>query len=315
MASLKSEQMWCTEEIPLTGWLERQRFSPVFTALMVSLGVFVLFQLVSSIFAIVLLLFSVPLEALGEHLDMLASGEFASQLLLANSLGQIVGMALPVWWITRLHTPCRSAFLRLRRPSGALLGWSILGLIVLMPFVQWLASVNAALPLPEGLRTFDRMQMEMIEQVLKGLSGTHILYALLVLAVVPAFCEELLFRGYVQRQFERGLGIAGAILLTGVLFGIYHLRFTQVIPLAFIGVYLAYITWRTESLWPAIVNHFLNNSFAVFLALYAEQHPDLSIEDLETLSVPWYIVLLSVALGLVVIRQLHQRSLSIQPGD
>ena len=168
----------------------------------------------------------------------------------------------------------------------------MLGLVALLPLVQWLGQVNSALPLPDWVRALEEAQMQLIEQVLAG--GTGVFFNLLVLAVTPAFCEELLFRGYVQRQAERALGVATAILFSGFFFGLYHLRLTQLLPLVLLGVYLAYITWRTGSLWPAVVVHFANNAFAVALGAVASARPGWSLDEIEAVTVPGYVVAVSL---------------------
>jgi len=116
-----------------------------------------------------------------------------------------------------------------------------------------------------------------------------------VMAVTPAICEELIFRGYAQRQFERSVSPAMAIVLSGVLFSLYHLRLSQFLPLAAIGIYLAYLTWRTGSLWPAILAHFANNGVIVVVSQFDAPADTASATVAQGMTMPWY----SVVLGLV----------------
>ena len=281
------------QNVWLNGPLERAQWPPLLTATLGLLLAFVLFQLVISPLVLVLGVLSRGQDpSVLMDLPRLVQGQ-PGLLLLANTAGQVLGLALPAWLLTRLHTRQAPRFLRLQPLRGSDLGWALLGLAFLIPVVQWLGHVNEALPLPESWRAFDAMQMELIEAALRG--GLNVGANLLVLAVVPAFCEELLFRGYVQRQAERSLGAAGGILFSGIVFGLYHLRLTQALPLCVLGVYLAYLVWRTGSLWSAVAVHLANNAFSVLLAAYAEHHPRLSWQDLEQLEVPWYLV----ALGLI----------------
>jgi hypothetical protein len=126
-----------------------------------------------------------------------------------------------------------------------------------------------------------------------------------MLALVPGICEEVLFRGYAQRQFERASGPAGGILLSGVLFGLYHLRPSQVLPLAMLGLYLAYLTWRTGSLWPAVLVHILHNGLAVVLARLVQKRQEYDFETLEQAPMPWYAVLGGFAIFGGVLYVLH----------
>jgi membrane protease YdiL (CAAX protease family) len=113
-----------------------------------------------------------------------------------------------------------------------------------------------------------------------------------MLALTPAICEEILFRGYIQRQAERSLGAWGGILFSGIIFGFYHLRLTQAIPLSLLGIYMAWLTWQTRSLWPAILVHFINNTFAAVLGKIAAGNEALA--EMDSFTFPAWVILLSV---------------------
>lgn len=280
--------------IRLDGWLERHGIGPLFLAAFGLVAAFVLFQLVISPVATILLLMAQgipPAEMLGELENLI--DEHARSLLTANTIGQVFGLALPAYILARMHSSRPWAFLRFRPGDGAIIVLAVIGLFALTPAIQWLGTVNQQLPLPEFIRNFEQSQMELIERVLS--IDTGLFFNLVVLAVTPALCEELLFRGYVQRQLERGAGVAGGILISGIVFGLYHLRLTQAIPLCVLGIYLAWLVWRTGSLWPAIVVHFMNNAMAIAIGAYISGREDLSMADVEAMDMPWYLV----AAGLV----------------
>jgi membrane protease YdiL (CAAX protease family) len=280
---------WSSRPVPLDGRFEMARISPTASAILVLIAALVLFQLVVAPIAIVVLLLAsgVPATSLLDALLSVAT-EHTRLMLVANTVGQIGALALPVLLLSRLHSSRVGGFLRLGFPDPGLFAMTIAGLIFLFPVVQWLGELNAMLPFPESVREFERMMMEPIERLLSDRGA--IAFNLTMIAVTPAICEELLFRGYVQRQFERGLGVTWAIALTGVVFGLYHIQLTKVLPLAVLGVYMAYITWRTGSLWPAILVHFLNNATAVVIGVLAATSREPALQDIENVSVPWYIV-------------------------
>lgn len=280
--------------IPLDGVLERNQFPPLLTAFAGLFLAFVLFQVVISPLAIVVLLMldGVDPETVLGRLDTLLEEQLRT-LLIANSVGQFLGLGLLALLLARLHTRRPAALLRLRRTDLPMLGLSLAGLLALTPCVQWLGALNEHLPLPEAVRELEQSQLELIERVL--LSDAGLGFNLLALAVTPALCEEVLFRGYVQRQTERALGAARGILFSGVVFGLYHLRPSQVLPLCVLGVYLAYLAWRTGSLWIPVVVHFANNAFAVAAGAYAARQGDLDLSDLEAMMMPWYLALVGLA--------------------
>lgn len=305
---------WAARPLVLDGPVERVAATPHGRALRsFSLGflglvvAFVAFQFIVSPIAMVVLLLGQ-----GADLSLLQGAEGVAQLLethvreviIGNSVGQVFGLALVAFLLTRLHTRDIWAYLRVRRADVVLLGLALVGLVALIPVVQWLGTINQSLPLPESLRAFEETQLELIEKVLSG--GLGLGFNVVMLALVPAVCEELLFRGYAQRQFERGAGVVGGVLCSGLIFGVYHLRFSQVLPLSALGIYIAYLAWRTGSLWPAVLVHFANNAFSIFAANYVARQPEIDPQALETMQVPWYILIPSVIAFAVVIYLLHR---------
>jgi uncharacterized protein len=285
------------EPIPLDGFLERQGYSPLTTMVFGLIAALILFQAVfSPLFIVIFLALSgVPLSDMLGPLGELVR-EHTRSLLLANTAGQVLGLAMLALLLARWHSTRPAAYLRMRYPDGHMLGASIVGLFGLMPVVQWLGAVNDRMPMPDFVREMDTAAVELIQQLL--LSDLGFTFSLITLAVTPAICEELLFRGYVQRQAERRMGVMAAILFSGIIFGMYHLRFTQLIPLSVLGIYIAYVFWQTGSLWTAVVVHFANNAalIAVASAISGEDEAGVVVEGLEGFSVPWY----AVVLGLIV---------------
>jgi len=294
----------------LDGPLERRSLRSVtFNFLMGVLalgGAFLLFQVVVSP---ILLLVQIGLSEGGmASLQTMANPDqllstYTRELIVSNSGGQLLGLALPTLLMARLHTRGVSGYLRLRSVDLRLVGLAVVGVVGMQPVVQWLAQLNQNLPLPESVRLFEQTQLEMIRSVLD--SGFGVGFNVAMLALVPGICEELLFRGYAQRQFERATGPVGGILLSGIIFGVYHLRPSQVLPLVVLGVYLAYLTWRTGSLWPAVIVHITHNALAVLAARYARSHPDYDLEAVEQAAMPWYAVLAGFAIVGGVLYILH----------
>jgi sodium transport system permease protein len=80
----------------------------------------------------------------------------------------------------------------------------------------------------------------------------------LVVAITPAICEEVLFRGFILNGLRR-LGAVPAIGISALLFGIAHASIYRLLPTFFLGVIFGLIVWRTGSLLSSIVAHALNN--------------------------------------------------------
>ncbi len=291
----ESGQTYSTGTIPLDGRLERSRFSPVVSAIIALVFAFLLFQIVISPVTLLILL-AVKGISPGEmlaNMDQILQQE-AKALLVANTVGQVLGIGLVAYLFARLHSSRPWLFIRFVRTDAAAVGLSIVGILALIPITQYLGAINESVPLPEWLSQMEQAQMELLEKAI--LQDAGVVFNLIVLALTPAICEELMFRGYVQRQAERGFGATGGILFSGIVFGLYHLRISQIIPLTLVGLYLAWVAWQFRSLWPAIIGHLLFNGFAVVVgALAAERGAN--IEDIDKMEVPWYLV----GAGLVVL--------------
>ena len=148
--------------------------------------------------------------------------------------------------VLSLHTP------RVVTVVGAVMaglsGWVLVGMVV--ETVQ-----QRFMPMPK----------ELMEQMSKMLfSGERSMALdLFTLALSPAICEELLFRGVILKASRARMGVAAAVVLNGVLFGVFHLSIYRVFPTMILGMVLALIVIRTGSIIPAMVFHFLNNGCAV----------------------------------------------------
>jgi len=89
--------------------------------------------------------------------------------------------------------------------------------------------------------------------------------ALLAAILVAPLCEEIFFRGFVFPGLLRRLSLWPAMTLSALLFALAHADLGSFLPLALIGLALAYLRWRTRSLWPCVALHTLNNLVAAAL--------------------------------------------------
>jgi membrane protease YdiL (CAAX protease family) len=85
-------------------------------------------------------------------------------------------------------------------------------------------------------------------------------YATLIASVVVApFCEELFFRSFVFMGLLRSMSLYAAIIFSALIFAVAHADVGSFIVLLIIGILLAFLRWRTHSIWPCICLHLLNN--------------------------------------------------------
>lgn len=271
-------------------------------------GAFLLFQGISTVVLLVVALSgSTSLDSLLSP-DGLPTflAENAGMVIWANTIGQVFGLLVPGLILTRLHTRQLRGFLRFEQVDWRTLILAVVGLAGLIPLVHFSASLTDSLPWPQWIRDLEEGQMQLIEQILT--QDFSLLFAISMLALTPAICEEVLFRGFIQRQAERSLGIWGGILFSGIIFGLYHLRLTQAIPLSMLGVFMAWLTWRTRSIWPAILVHFLNNGMAAVLGKMTGD--EASEVDLEAFDFPWWALILAVVVFVTSVSGLQRKHAS-----
>ena len=93
---------------------------------------------------------------------------------------------------------------------------------------------------------------------------TSFLINVLLVAVLPAFCEEFLHRGLLL-QGTKHIGFKRAIVISSVLFGLIHFNIGQVSYAIVLGLVLGFASVVAKNLWVPIIMHFVNNFIAVYL--------------------------------------------------
>lgn len=124
-------------------------------------------------------------------------------------------------------------------------------------------------------------------------------WGILGISLVGPVLEELLFRGGVTKELLRRYNPGMAIVLSGLLFGLFHINPAQVVGAIPIGIFFAWLYWRTGSLIPGIVVHVLNNSMCSWvIARHPEWH-DMSFYSLLDNVTLYYVLLAASVLVLV----------------
>jgi sodium transport system permease protein len=178
-------------------------------------------------------------------------------------ISQVFLLFLPALLFLRLggyHAP-RTLSLRAPKRWGLLAGLLIIaGGTPLVWFLTWLQGFF--LPMPQEF-------LEGMADFLQAESLGRILWLLMLVAMTPAVCEEVLFRGVFLSGIRRRMTPFRAVVLNGIVFGAFHVPFATVyrlLPSATLGMLLAWVVLRTRSIWPAVFMHFVNNGSIVILA-------------------------------------------------
>lgn len=229
---LDSEHSVFPQDEPLTAWRTSSRLLLLFVS-GVFLGYFVIGQSVQS-------------------LDVLL-GLLSSQALI---------IALPVFFFLRwLRLPIKEV-LSFRKPSSllALPAAILLAPLTVLAACAVMAAQDVFLPAPRALH-------EMLMQILLP-EGKPLWLVVSAVALAPAICEELLFRGCVQGILIRSLPPKVVLPITAVGFGLFHMSAFRVLPTSFLGLVLCLITYRFRSIYPSMLLHFCHNFLSIIIGVY-----------------------------------------------
>ena len=264
---------------------------PVLAAFLGLVGVFFLYQIIGSLVTLLVLGFDI------ENADI-------NSLRLMTVAGQLIFILVPTLILSLLVYKDIPSTLRLKLPSVKETTIFIIGLIILTPLLQELLYIQNYLfdLLAQASPVFDKLK-SLLDELDKAIESTYgsllgadnmleYMLVIIVVAVVPAICEEAFFRGYVQKSFEKKLKPFWAILITSLLFGMYHFNPSALIALTILGMYLGYAAYKSNSLLVPVILHFINNFVAV-IAFFVFGNEDLTnLEVVEKMGLTDHLVAL-----------------------
>jgi len=140
-------------------------------------------------------------------------------------------------------------------------------MILVTPVVSFLLEWNMSINFPEWILKYDMNSEEIILAFLNMSNYWDLLFNIIVMAIIPAFGEELLFRGLLQTSLFKKIGdIHISILITALIFSAIHLHLDGLLPRLFLGIILGYLFYWSQSLWIPIIAHFINNAMAIIFS-------------------------------------------------
>ena len=160
----------------------------------------------------------------------------------------------------------------------------------------------------EWARGSEEQLKVLTEHLTNFISFSHFILAFLVVAIIPAIGEELLFRGLIQNLFAKAFANHHvAIWVTGFIFAAIHMQFFGMLPRMFLGVLFGYLYHWSGKLSVAMIGHLVNNGLAL-IALYLVQNNEIEVspEQMEE-AMPWPVVLIFAVISFILIRSFHKK--------
>jgi len=102
-----------------------------------------------------------------------------------------------------------------------------------------------------------------IERLLQIHSLPQLIGLLFSMGIIPAICEECLFRGYILDRLSAGDNQWRSIMMSSVLFGLFHRNLYMLLPATLSGILLAFLVLRGGSLYNSIASHFVINVWGI----------------------------------------------------
>jgi len=232
---------------------QETKYKPASFAFIALLILFVLYQLIGG---------GITLLIIGKEIN--ANNVMVARL--ATMLSQIIFLLVPTILLAkRQHGKISEAF-RWRIPTFRETFLAVIGMIALMQIGEMYLFFQSKIPLPEQIVPYIEMMKKAIEEAYKILIVAHsipeMLFVVLIAAVTPSVCEELMFRGLIQKNFTIAYGNRKGFIVTGTIFALYHLNPFWLVPLIALGVYFSFLQYRSQTLLLPILAHLINNASA-----------------------------------------------------
>ncbi len=198
------------------------------------------------------------------------SATLANQLKLINSLLLVVSLLLPASLFAYLAYPEPMKYLGLRldiKKHHWL--WAIALMVIAIPFTSLLEQWSQLIPAIGKSKELDDEYNKLAQSMLQGSSPVDLVMNIAAMCLLPAFIEEIFFRGCLQQLLLNWMKKTPflAILLVAVIFSAFHGQLSGFIPRVFLGLLLGLAYHYSGSIWVTMCMHALNN-FVTVLMVY-----------------------------------------------
>jgi membrane protease YdiL (CAAX protease family) len=281
---------------------------PPFSKLMVSAGFVLLSMIIFSVISLglAMLVYHVKSDVILDPLTNIKLPGVLDSLNLMQTISAIGTFILPAFLLALLMSENTFEFLKLNR-AAAFNSFLLVSIMVLamLPFINWLAELNGRMVLPSflhGIEQWMRKSEDDNAELTKYFLDMHtrkaVIFNIIMIGLIPAIGEELLFRGVIQKLFlEWTRNKHAAIFITAALFSAMHLQFYGFIPRMLLGVLFGYLLVWSGSLWLPILGHFVNNASAViFIYLFRNELSKIDPDKIGTQTNDWLATLISCIL-------------------
>ncbi len=278
--------------------------SPLRSLLTILLNVFIGFVIVGPVLGLAVASLFYEGELLSDMQNPDLHPGIVGPLLITQSIATLIGLIIfPLLHIAAIERKNINAFFPVQEKTAVvlvlLMGLGLTFMISISPLVEW----NINLKFPEFLKGFETWAREAEDRTAKLTEAmttfgslTDLFIAIIVIALLPAIGEELVFRGMFQNELFRGTGNAHlAIWGSAIIFSTIHFQFYGFVPRLLLGALFGYLYFWSGNLLIPMFAHFFNNAFGVtMIYLHQQKITDLNVED--NTAAPLHYVILNIVL-------------------
>ena len=179
---------------------------------------------------------------------------------LGLAAAQVLSFAAPALYMSRARTGGFEAVGLRGFPPQVLFGTTLIALSLWIWNVHWIAPIGAEWASSEQIAELESFF---------ALPSRPLWQSLLVFALVPAICEELLHRGVLLPALCKRLGPRAGLAISALLFGLSHFNLARLLPTTVLGLVAGGLRMRSASLWPSMILH---AGYNASLLISAGQH-------------------------------------------
>ncbi|MDR0793487.1 MAG: CPBP family intramembrane metalloprotease [Chitinophagaceae bacterium] len=207
---------------------------------------------------------------------------------LSQIAGSILLFVLPAYVFTLISKNKFSSYFRFTGKSSVKLWMITIGLALTGILVsEGLSALNEAIPLPHRLQTYfkglEDTYNNQVSIMIRLNTFSDYLMAIFVVALLPAVCEELFFRGALQQVMVSWTrSVFWGIIITSAIFSAIHFSYYGFLSRFFLGIMLGYVFYYGKNIRLNMLIHFLNNALAVTFMYIQMQQQHKTMKEVNT---------------------------------
>lgn len=245
---------------------------PATKLLFVAVFIIASFLITMIVAALIALLFFSPSEVLGAFSGNLQNIGILKYFQMAQSIGIFIIPALLTAVFFGKNT---RKYLYFSSRNVTLIPIILAALIILaaMPLIDFTGFLNQQMTLPDYMQGIEEWMFQMeenskiiIAKFTKVHTASGLIINIIMIGVLPALGEEMLFRGTIQPLMKSWLKHThAAVWVTAFIFSAMHMQFYGFLPRLLLGAVMGYMLVWSGTLWLPIIAHFVNNTAGVIM--------------------------------------------------